>query len=90
MKTIMKKVLFIVVLAAFYTMPLSTQGQVSAERKVRFGIIVDGDTIPYYRLNEVKVIESGSLLSEKEIRKNQKLHYFHRKYNQFVLQLNTF
>lgn len=73
MKTIMKKVLFIVLMAAAYAMPLSTQGQVSVERKVRFGIIVDGDTIPYYRLDEVKVIESGSLLSEKEIRKNQKL-----------------
>jgi hypothetical protein len=43
------------------------------DRKVRFGIIVEGDTIPYYRLKEVHVIESASLLSETEIRKNQKL-----------------
>jgi hypothetical protein len=49
------------------------QCQVVTDRKVRFGIIVDGDTIPYYRLNDVKVIESASLLTEAEIRKNQKL-----------------
>ena len=73
MKTIMKKVLFIALLTIVIAMPLTIQGQVSAERKVRFGIIVDGDTIPYYRLNEVKVIESASLLTDKEIRKNQKL-----------------
>ena len=69
----MKKTLFIVLMTAAFAMPLSVQGQVSATRKVRFGIIVDGDTIPYYRLNEVKVIESASLLTDKEIRKNQKL-----------------
>ena len=73
MKTIMKKVLFTVLMTIVFVMPLSIQGQVSATRKVRFGIIVDGDTIPYYKLNEVKVIESASLLSDKEIRKNQKL-----------------
>ena len=73
MKTIMKKILFIVMLANAVIMPLTSQGQADATRKVRFGIIVDGDTIPYYRLKEVTVIESGSLLSEKEIRKNQKL-----------------
>ena len=73
MKTIMKKILFIVMLANAVIMPPTSQGQADATRKVRFGIIVDGDTIPYYRLKEVTVIESGSLLSEKEIRKNQKL-----------------
>ena len=73
MKTIMKKVLFIVLLALSFVLPLTSQGQENATRKVRFGIIVDGDTIPYYRLNEVRVVESGSLLTEKEIRKNQKL-----------------
>ena len=73
MKTIMKKVLFIALLAVASALPLPALGQVDATRKVRFGIIVEGDTIPYYRLNEVKVVESGSLLTEKEIRKNQKL-----------------
>ena len=69
----MKKVLFIALLAVASALPLPALGQVDATRKVRFGIIVEGDTIPYYRLNEVKVVESGSLLTEKEIRKNQKL-----------------
>ena len=73
MKTIMKKVLFIALLTIASALSLPVQGQADATRKVRFGIIVDGDTIPYYRLNEVKVVESGSLLTEKEIRKNQKL-----------------
>ena len=69
----MKKVLFIALLTIASALSLPAQGQADATRKVRFGIIVDGDTIPYYRLNEVKVVESGSLLTEKEIRKNQKL-----------------
>lgn len=73
MKTIMKKVLFIALLAVASALSLPALGQVDATRKVRFGIIVEGDTIPYYRLKEVKVVESGSLLTEKEIRKNQKL-----------------
>ncbi len=47
-------------------------GQTAAP-KIRFGIIVDGDTLPYYRLGEVRITASGSLLTEKEIRKNQKL-----------------
>ena len=73
MKTIMKKTLFIILIAAAFGFPLTAKAQMDATRKVRFGIIVDGDTIPYYRLNEVKVVESASLLTEKEIRKNQKL-----------------
>ena len=73
MKTIMKKTLFIILMTAVILLPLTAKSQTDATRKVRFGIIVDGDTIPYYRLNEVKVVESASLLTEKEIRKNQKL-----------------
>jgi len=60
-------------MTAVILLPLTAKSQTDATRKVRFGIIVDGDTIPYYRLKEVNVIESGSLLTEKEIRKNQKL-----------------
>ena len=52
---------------------LVAQNQITAERKVRFGIIVEGDTLPYYQLHEVKVVSSGSLLSDIEIKKNQKL-----------------
>ena len=53
--------------------PAGLRAQDTQERKVRFGIIVDGDTIPYYHLNEIKIIGSASLLTEQEIRKNQKL-----------------
>lgn len=73
MKAIMKKVLYISSLLFLLAAAIPLQGQVIAERKVRFGIIVDGDTLPYYHLKEIHIIESGSLLSETEIRKNQKL-----------------
>lgn len=62
---------FFLTLALMIVVP--SFGQAPAERKVRFGIIVDGDTIPYYRLKEVKVVESASLLTPAEIRKNQRL-----------------
>lgn len=35
--------------------------------------IVDGDTIPYFILQPVKIVQTWSLLSKEEIRKNQKL-----------------
>ena len=35
--------------------------------------VVDGDTIPYIRLKEVKVYASGMLLTQKEIKNNAKL-----------------
>jgi hypothetical protein len=73
MKAIMKKVLYISSLLFLLAAAFPLQGQVIAERKVRFGIIVDGDTLPYYHLKEIHIIESGSLLTETEIRKNQKL-----------------
>ena len=37
------------------------------------GKVVDGDTIPYIRLKEVKVYSSGMLLTPKEIKNNSKL-----------------
>ena len=37
------------------------------------GKVVDGDTIPYFKLPEVKVYASGMLLTQKEIRNNKKL-----------------
>ena len=49
------------------------RAQLAQNRKVRFGIVVEGDTLPYYHLNEIKVVSSASLLSDEEIRKNQKL-----------------
>ena len=38
-----------------------------------FGMVIDGDTIPYFKLPEVKVYSSGMLLTQKEIRNNKKL-----------------
>ena len=73
MKTTMNRFLFVTLLTALVALASTAQCQVVTDRKVRFGIIVDGDTIPYYRLNDVKVIESASLRTEAEIRKNQKL-----------------
>lgn len=49
------------------------QGQVVTNLLIRPGVIVDGDTMPSYRLKEVKICESSSLLTQDEIRKNQKL-----------------
>ena len=37
------------------------------------GKVVDGDTIPYIKLPEVKVYASGMLLTKKEIKENRKL-----------------
>lgn len=49
--------------------PLSAQ----CDTKIRPCIVRDGDTLPYYHLKEIRVVESASFLTEKEIRKNQKL-----------------
>jgi hypothetical protein len=69
----MKRLFFATLIVLLASAVSPAQGQVVMDRKVRFGIIVEGDTIPYYRLKEIRVIESASLLSETEIRKNQKL-----------------
>ena len=70
----MQKILHILLLFILLSQPLSKAcAQVHEVRKVRFGIIVGGDTIPYYHLNEVKVVASGSLLTAEEIKKNQRL-----------------
>ncbi len=61
--------LFLLLCAA----PARLHSQVIGERKIRFGTILDGDTVPYYHLEEVHVVRSGSLLTDAEIRKNQRL-----------------
>lgn len=73
MKAMMKRLFFATLIVLLASAVSPAQDQVVMDRKVRFGIIVEGDTIPYYRLKEIRVIESASLLSETEIRKNQKL-----------------
>lgn len=69
----MKKCIFLalVIILAFASMP--ADAQVVATRNVRFGALLDGDTIPYYHLKEIRIAESASLLTQQEIRKNQKL-----------------
>lgn len=71
--TDMKKILFICAALMLIQAVQPTYGQSVDEIKIRFGIIVDGDTIPYYHLKELKVYESASLLSQQEIRQNQRL-----------------
>lgn len=71
--TIMKRHLLSLIILMVLQSLLPAQGQVVVDRKVRFGVIVDGDTLPYYRLKEVKIVESSSLLTAQEIRKNQRL-----------------
>lgn len=65
----MKKLLCILLLAMMAQSPLSAQ----TNPKLRPCIVRDGDTIPYYHLKDVLVEESASFLTEREIRKNQKL-----------------
>ena len=70
----MSRKLFIALMLTLLTAsPLRLPAQATQERKIRFAIVVNGDTLPYYHLTEVKVVESGSLLTEQEIRKNKKL-----------------
>lgn len=69
----MKPRLFIAFVAAMLLNLFSTNAQVVENRNVRFGRLLDGDTVPYYQLKDVNVIESASLLTQQEIRKNQRL-----------------
>ena len=70
----MSRKLFIALLLTLLTASLAPlRAQMAQERKVRFGIVVQGDTLPYYHLGEVKVVTSASLLTDEEIRKNQRL-----------------
>jgi len=56
-------------------LPTSYQAhaQVVVRQFIRPGIVFEGDTLPYYGLREVLIRESASLLTEQEIRRNQKL-----------------
>lgn len=67
----MKKILCISLLLMVSLAPL--RAQCSIDTKIRPCIVRNGDTLPYYHLKEVSVVESASFLTEKEIRKNQKL-----------------
>lgn len=69
----MKRLFFVALFMVLINPFFSIQAQVVVDQKIRFGAVVDGDTLPYYHLKEVKIRESASLLSQQEIRKNQKL-----------------
>ncbi len=69
----MKRICLILLLAALLPSALPIAAQVVVDRNIRFGAVLDGDTVPYYHLKEIKVVESSSLLTQQEIRKNQKL-----------------
>lgn len=49
------------------------QRPVESKGHYTFGTILDGDTVPFYILNDVTVYASGMLLTQKEIKNNQKL-----------------
>ncbi len=48
-------------------LPSETQGHYT------FATILDGDTVPLYRMREVQIYASGMLLTQKELKQNQKL-----------------
>lgn len=62
-----------VIAAALLLCSRPAEAQDEMNRILAFGSIVDGDTIPYYRLKTVVVAAPWNLLSKKEIKKNQKL-----------------
>lgn len=53
--------------------PVMSQDELGVNKLMSFAAILDGDTIPLVKLKTVKVIAKWSLLTEREIRKNQKL-----------------
>lgn len=52
---------------------LMAQEERGGDKLLSFASVLDGDTVPLVRLRPVRVVAKFSLLSEKEIRKNQKL-----------------
>lgn len=55
-------------------MPATERSQSLASRGIMcFGTVLDGDTIPYFHLKPVRVVQYYSLLTKEEIRKNQRL-----------------
>lgn len=81
----MKKIAHLTILVLFCTGLVPIAGIVSTtqlhgqtagnpnDSLLRLATVVDGDTIPYYKLKTVVVSTRWALLTEKEIRKNQKL-----------------
>jgi len=57
----------------FAVLPLKAQESAATNRIISYATVLDGDTVPLVHLKTVKVVAKWALLSEKEIRKNQKL-----------------
>ena len=58
---------------AMCTVRLSAQDEMGVNQLLSFASVLDGDTVPLVKLKTVKVMAKWSLLTEKEIRKNQRL-----------------
>ncbi len=69
----MKRTTFIPLLALLLLPCLATAQNDSVRGHYTFATVLDGDTIPLYRMREVNIYASGMLLSSKEIKNNQKL-----------------
>ena len=72
MKT-MKKTLFIAIAFMLLQAMQPATCQEVKNQIICLGIVLDGDTVPYYRLKEITITSSASLLTDQEIRKNQRL-----------------
>lgn len=69
----MKRTALIPLLAALWLPCLATAQDTPQQGHYTFATVLDGDTIPLYRMREVQIYASGMLLSSKEIKNNQKL-----------------
>ena len=69
----MKKTLFIAIAFILLQAMQPATCQEVKNQIICLGIVLDGDTVPYYRLKEITITSSASLLTDQEIRKNQRL-----------------
>lgn len=69
----LRGVSFILLFCLLALMPSRALAQTDHDRIVAYGSILDGDTIPLFKLREITVRSTSMLLTPEEIRKNQKL-----------------
>ncbi|MBO7488949.1 MAG: DUF4294 domain-containing protein [Bacteroidales bacterium] len=60
-------------LGSFGSSTVKAQGGYGSNRILSYATVVDGDTIPLVHLQTVTIVRKWALLTDKEIRKNQKL-----------------
>ena len=74
MSRLKKYLLTILLFTAVYGAPTTNAQENHGSNKIlSFASVVDGDTIPLVHLKPVLIVRKWALLSDKEIRKNQKL-----------------